>query len=55
MPSFVGFEKTDRVHVVAATNCPTHLDEALRRRFDEQLDIPLPDGMLPELLPCFKL
>ncbi|KAA8499250.1 Fidgetin-like protein 1 [Porphyridium purpureum] len=50
-----GSSKDDRVLVVGATNRPSELDEAARRRFVKRLYIPLPDkaarhALVPRLL-----
>eukprot|EP00494_Astrolonche_serrata_P017643 UN17829 len=39
----VGSKSSDGVLMLAATNCPWHLDPAIRRRFQKRVYIPLPD------------
>lgn len=40
----VGHNSDARVLVLAATNLPYNLDQAIRRRFDKRIYIPLPEA-----------
>ena len=48
----VGSNSEDRVLLIAATNRPQELDEAVRRRLTKRIYIPLPDPVTRETLIC---
>ena len=43
----VGSDSAGKVLVLAATNTPYSLDQAVRRRFDKRIYIPLPEAAAP--------
>ncbi|KAK6047436.1 ATPase, AAA family [Cooperia oncophora] len=55
MDGFCKEEDGKRVLVLAATNFPWMLDEALRRRFEQRIYIPLPDKPARKSLLCSSL
>ena len=46
----VGSNSEDRVLLIAATNRPQELDEAVRRRLTKRIYIPLPEALIVNLL-----